>query len=89
MAKKRTRRTKVERQDVDYEVHPDKVEDAVAPEHLVRVKEAKEHEERKGQNKVMDKFYELRGQKLILVRKKKNGTSYRNYVGKTGICDGS
>ena len=87
---RRGRPPKVERPDVneENEVTEDfkdlkETEETVSPEHIVRVKEAKEHHERKGQNKVMNKFYEIRGQKLILVRKKKNGTSYRNYVGKT------
>lgn len=38
-----------------------------------------EDKKRKEENPVMDKWYELRGNKVVLVRKTKSGSKYRSY----------
>lgn len=75
--KRRGRPPKVERHDQEIAVDP------VSPQHVARVKELQEAEDAKESNKVIEKYYELRGQKLNLVRKKRNGIVYRTYIGKT------
>lgn len=43
--------------------------------------EAKRAKERKIKNPVIEKWYEVRGHKLLLCKRKKAGTVYRTFVG--------
>ena len=56
-------------------------EDPVSPAHEQRVREAEEAEERKAMGVAVEKYYEVRGGKLIHVMRKKNGNKHRSYVG--------
>ena len=55
--------------------------DMVTPEGAYRVEEAKKVRARRKQNKIVEKWYELRGRKLCLCRKSNIGTVQRLFEG--------
>jgi hypothetical protein len=57
--------------------------DPITPIGEYRIAEAKQQKERQGSNSVVEKYYELRGTKLSLVKRKKSGSVHRTLVGST------
>ena len=48
-----------------------------------RIEQSKLAQENKSKNTIVEKYYELRGTKLSLVKRKESGTINRTYIGDT------
>jgi hypothetical protein len=55
--------------------------DKATPQGEYQIEQAKKARSRKSANAVVDKWYELRGQKLSLCKELNTGTVFRTYVG--------
>ena len=60
----------------------EQVPDAPTPHHNAQVRQAKEAEIKKKRDVIVEKNYEMRDGKLILVKRKASGNVYRVFVGK-------
>lgn len=60
-----------------------KKQDAATPMGEYIAEQAKEQRKRKSSNKVVEKYYEIRGHKLSLCKKTASGSVYKTYVGST------
>lgn len=58
-----------------------KLTNQVSPQGAANARWAKEQREAKDKNPVIESWYELRKNKLSLVKKKANGSTYRVFVG--------
>jgi hypothetical protein len=56
-------------------------QEPTTPQGELRKMQAEEYRKKKGENKVVEKWYELRGHKVSLCKRVKTGGVYRTYVG--------
>lgn len=61
--------------------------DPATPIGEYRIQQAKVEKESRENNKIVEKYYEMRGTKLSLIKRKASGSIFRTYVGDTTIKD--